>query len=101
MPRSSSERVGAQAGGGQVAQHQREVAVDEPRVGRRPGGEALEVPLGLGVAVDGDVAAVAAQLRLQQGGVAAGAEGAVDHGVTRLQVEQLGHLGCEDGHVFH
>src|SRR5205823_10110588 len=62
--------------------------------------EALEVWLDLRVAIDRDQLAAAGEVGREQRGVAAGAEGGVDDGLTRLHGEQASHLVGEDGDVI-
>ena len=84
---------------GELGEHDREVAAQEARLDARRPAEALEVRSHARVAVDRDHLALAPQVEREQRGVAAGAEGAVDERVPRLEGEQRTYLVREDGDV--
>ena len=91
-PRSSRIAVGAHAVAGELREHLRELAVQEPHLDRGRAPQPLEVRRDRRVAVDRDQLALAAQPPDEQLGVAAGAEGAVDDRLARAGVERGEHL---------
>src|SRR5204863_2450028 len=72
------DRIGLDAVLSELLEHDREVAAQEPRLGAGALREAVEERARAGIAVDRDQLAALAEIRREQRGVAAGAEGGVD-----------------------
>src|SRR5204863_8980376 len=93
------DRIGLDAVLSELLEHDREVAAQEPRLGAGALREAVEERARAGIAVDRDQLAALAEIRREQRGVAAGAEGGVDDRLPRLHREELPDLFRKNGDV--
>ena len=84
----------------ELVEHGRELAAQESRLDTGAPSEALEVRARRRIAIDGDEAALAAQVAREQLGMTTGAERRVDDGVAGLDVEQPPHLVGEHRDVI-
>ena len=93
--------IRAHAVAGELREHDRVVAAQEPRLHAARGRlHAVEVRAHGRVAVDRDELPAALEVRDQQPRMAAGAERGIDDRLSRLHVEELAHLLREHGDVI-